>query len=227
MKKIVALLVAMAMTAIFLPAVANAEFKVGVSVGSEGVNNFYAALGDYNNVEQKDVLEVRHQGISDEELPVVFFMASKANVPSREIVRLRAKHWGWAKIAAKYRIDAAAFYVPVNGEVTGHIYGGMYKNYGAPQNKWKKIKLSDADIVNSVNLRFVSEKYGYAPEEVIRMRENGRDFVSIHEDIRAAHEKNAHHKFWEKKDPNFRDNGDNKDNRDKHSRDHNDDRGNR
>jgi len=222
MRKIFVTAVAIAVLALAIPALVQADVRMGASVGDQGLNNFYLSVGAYNNVQQQDVVAVRQQGIPDEELPVVFFMASKAGVSTREIVRLRLKHWGWMKIAAKYNLDPSTFYVPVNGEVTGGIYGKTYRNFnGKPQKKWKKIKLSDEDVVNFVNLRFVSEHHGYTPEQVIKMREDGKNFVTINNDITV--EKTKHQKkkwFWEKHDDKDQKDNNNSDRDDHDKHDH-------
>ena len=192
MKKLSVLAIVLVLMAFAAPAGVKADFKLGVTAGNQGLNGFYLSVGNYNRIPEREVVVVKQQGISDEELPVVFFLAAKAKVPYGEIVKLRLKRWGWMKIAQKYKLDPAIFYVPVNGEVKGRVYGRSYGYYkGRPQPQWKKIKLSDEDIVNFVNLRFVSEHYGYAPEEVIKMREQGRNFVTIDNDIRVMKTKNA------------------------------------
>lgn len=52
------------------------------------------------------------------------------------------------------------------------------------KSEWKKIKLADADIINLVNLRFISNHYGYSADKVIKMRSEGRNFVVINDNIK-------------------------------------------
>ncbi len=40
-----------------------------------------------------------------------------------------------------------------------------------------------------VNLRFISDHFGYTPDEVVKMREQGQSFIAIHDKIKKA--KNA------------------------------------
>jgi len=37
-----------------------------------------------------------------------------------------------------------------------------------------------------VNLRFISDRYGYEPDEVARMRSSGKSFVIINNELRRA-----------------------------------------
>jgi hypothetical protein len=204
MRKAMLAAVVTALMALAIPALMAADVKMGIAVNDQGLNSFYLALGDYNRVPQQEVVVVRHQGIADEELPVVFFLAAQAKVPYAEIVKLRLKHWGWMKIIRRYKIDPAIFYVPLKGEVKGRVFGRAYGYYsGRPQHKWKKIELKDEDVVNFVNLRFVSEHYGYDADEVMKMREGGKNFVAINNDIYVERskiiEKDHKKPFWEKK----------------------------
>jgi len=172
---------------------AMAGFSFGFSANKGGVNNFYVAVSDYNRVPQNEVVAIRNRGIPDEELPVVYYLAAKANVRPNVIVDMRLRHMAWMDIAFKFHLSPDVFYVPVKTAVHGGPYEGYYKHYNVKKNRWNKIRLTDEEVVNSVNLRFASEHYGYSPEEVIKMRSNGKNFVAIHEDLRAAKNNNAGH----------------------------------
>ena len=66
----------------------------------------------------------------------------------------------------------------------GPPYGRALGHYKKKHRKeWKTIVLTDADVVNLVELRFLSEHYRVAPEHVIAMRADQRDFVAIHADL--------------------------------------------
>jgi hypothetical protein len=67
-------------------ATASAQVSAGVSINS-GHNSFSFAIGDYYGVPESRVVYVRdHYRIRDEELPVVFFLASRAHVDPRVII---------------------------------------------------------------------------------------------------------------------------------------------
>lgn len=166
-----------------LAAAVSAEVKMGIAVNNRGLNSFYLSVGNYHRVPEKEVIAVKQRGIPDEELSAVFFIAAKAGVHHDEIIKLRIKKWSWMRIAQRYRIDPAVFYVPVKTKVVGKVYGRPYSYYAKPQARWKHIRLNDADIVNCVNLRFITEHYGYDPDEVIKMRESGKNFITINNDI--------------------------------------------
>ncbi|MCP5118626.1 MAG: hypothetical protein GY953_48050, partial [bacterium] len=43
--------------------------------------------------------------------------------------------------------------------------------------------LDDVDIINLVNLKFVSAYYGYRPEQVIALRSAGWSYLAIHSSV--------------------------------------------
>jgi hypothetical protein len=78
--------------------------------------------------------------------------------------------------------------------VTGPPYGRAYGYYKKkPKKDWRTIVLGDDDVVNLVNLKFMSEHYGYPPEKIIKMRSGGKEFVSIYDEIRKEKEKMKEH----------------------------------
>lgn len=178
------------------PDPAPAQWNLGVSVGNEGVNSFHLSVGDYYHVPEREVVMVSKRGIPEEELPVVFLLASQAHVAPKAIIDLRLGGMSWMDITLRHRLSPEIFYVPVNGGKIGPPYGNAYGHYKKHHKKeWKKIRLPDRDVVNMVNLKFMSEHYGYPPERVMQMRAEGRHFAAINDSIqKEKHGKNGKHK---------------------------------
>ncbi|MDH4157019.1 MAG: hypothetical protein OEW00_07070 [candidate division Zixibacteria bacterium] len=177
------------MAVIVLAGPATAGVELGISITDEGVKGFYLAIGEQYRVPQKDIIVVKKQQIPDEELPVIFFLAARAQVSSGKIIELRLKGMSWMEITAYFGWGAGIYYVPVKGD-PGPPYGKAYGHYrNHKRNKWGEIHLSDADIVNLVNLKFICEHHGYSPDEVIKMRAGGKDFVSINSKVKEHKQK--------------------------------------
>jgi hypothetical protein len=165
---------------------AQVEFGARIDDGLEG---FYLAVGDYFQVPEKEVIVVREARIPDDEIPVVFFLAAMANTSPDVIIDLRLGGRSWFDITLRFGLRPDIYYVPVMIVVNGPPYGRAYGYYRKrPRDQWNRIVLSDADIVNLVNLRFLSEFHGLPPEEVIRMRSRGVAFPLIDDDIRYEKE---------------------------------------
>lgn len=188
MRPISVTLFTIALAASSLAARSDTRTDVGISIGTEGITSFYLAIGEYYRVPQREIIVIREQRIPDYEIPVVLFIAKQAKLAPATIVSYRERGWPWMRVAVHLGLRPDIFYVPVEdmhdyGPPYGHAYG-HYKN--KPKKQWRAIQLDDDDVVNLVNLRFISERYGYPPEKVIRMRSEGRDFVGIHQDARQA-----------------------------------------
>lgn len=161
---------------------AKASVDIGITIGDEGLRGFYLAVGDYYRVPQREVVIIRERGMPYEELPVVYFIAGRARVAPEIIVNLRLGGMSWMDITFRYGLSPEIFYVPVR---VGPPYGKAYGHYmNKPKKEWKKTVFKDSDIINLVNLKFTSEHYKYSPDEVIKMREEGKNFVVINDEIR-------------------------------------------
>ena len=180
------------------PVVAETQWGFGLSGGNEGITGFNLSVGNYYRVPEREVLFVRDRGIHQEELPVVFFLAQRANVAPGAIVDLRLRGMNWMDITLHFGLQPDIYYVPVRvvgkqGPPYGNAYG-YYKKH--PKREWKKIRFKDDEIVNQVNLKFISEHYGYDPAQVMKHRSEGRRFTEIDRDVREQREGKKKDKDW-------------------------------
>lgn len=164
---------------------AMAQVRVGVSVNSGG-DSFNLAIGNYFHEPEQQVEVVQQHHISEEDSSVVFFIANRAHVTPEVVLDLRARGMGWSAIAERYHLGPKVFYVAARGNFAGSPYEGFYHNY-----RHHGYRMSDADIVNMVNLRFASEYYHKPAADIIRMRAKGQDFRAIHEHYHP-YKKEAH-----------------------------------
>jgi len=159
-------------------AFAQTAYSVSANIG-----NFHVAVANYYQVPEREVIVIRERRIPDDEIPVALFIARHAGVPWGRVVDMRLRGDSWWNISVRLGVQPDVYYVPVT-VVSGPPYGralGHYKNKHRKQ--WSTIVLTDADVVNLVELRFISEHYHVAPERVIELRERDVDFVTIHGDV--------------------------------------------
>jgi hypothetical protein len=186
----------MFITGLFLgQGVATAQARdvdFGVSVSDGRLQSFYLAVGEHYGVPVPQVVQVReHRGCADEELPVVYFLAARAHVAPAAIIDLRIGKMSWLDIAFHYHLKPDIFFVPVSVEPIGPPYGhayGYYRKYG-PAGDWKKVSLTDREVVDLVNLRFLSEHHRMAPETVMAMRGRESGFIVINDKIKKEKDK--------------------------------------
>jgi hypothetical protein len=165
---------------------APGQASLGVSVTDGRLRAFYFSIGSYYHVPGADVLRIRDRyRLRDEELPVVFFLAARAHVAPSVIMGLRVRGLHWLDIVFRYNLTPDIFYVPVSVGRIGPPYGnayGYFRKYRA-RREWRRIALSDREVIDLVNLRFISESRRIPPETVMEMRGRGEGFVVINDEI--------------------------------------------
>lgn len=164
----------------------DTQVDLGISVAGGELRSFYLAVSSHYRISEEEVVAVKERyRFQNEELPVVYYLAARARVKPAAIIDLRMGHMSWLDISFRYGLTPEIFFVPLTVKKVGPPYGkayGYYKKY-RPNKEWKKMVLSDTEIVDLVNLRFISEYHKLAPDEVIKMRGQGMNFVSINVDI--------------------------------------------
>jgi hypothetical protein len=162
----------------------SAEAQTAFSVSAQ-IGDFHVAVANYYRVPEREVIVIRERRIPDEELPVVLFIAQQARVAPARIIDFRLRGDSWWDISLRFGLGPEVYYVPV-AVTPGPPYGRAYGHYKKKKRtEWRTIVLTDADVVNLVELRFLSEHYHIAPERIIEMRGRDRDFVAIHTEVRG------------------------------------------
>jgi len=156
----------------------RADVRFGISAGESGLNGFYIFVSEYNRVPQEEVIFLKNYGISDEELPVVFFLSEKAGVKPEAVIKLRQRGFSWMKTAKKLKLNPEIFYS-----------GRMHDRCG----------LSDFEIVRIINTRGISEYHNCRPEIVDKMRGNHMTFREIDSQLREKTKSVYKYKMREKK----------------------------
>jgi len=190
MKNILIMIIVLISLMMTVPGSAQ-NVSTGISIADGELRSFYLAIGDYYRVPEPRVVHVKkHYRVRDEELPVVFFLASRAHVEPDVVIDLRFRQrMSWLNITFHFGLTPEIYYVPV--QRVGPPYGKAYGHYKKHEHDYKRVVLADADVVNLVNLRFISDYHHVAPEMVMDMRSQGGRFVVINEEVRRG--KEEHH----------------------------------
>jgi hypothetical protein len=112
----------------------------------------------------------------------------------------------WLDITLHYGLTPEIYYVPVTR--VGPPYGNAYGHFKKHKKDYKKVVLVDKDVVNLVNLRFMSEYHSIAAEVVMDRRGRGETFVLMNDEFRQ--ERSTH---GDRQD----DRGNGKDKKEKHN----------
>ena len=93
-------------------------------------------------VPMTEVAWVRRQGITEADLPIVFFVAASAGITPGPVVRLRLEGWSWRDIERHYGMDPARIYyapgpwVPYPYFAVGYGYGWGWGGGGGYRGGW-------------------------------------------------------------------------------------------
>ena len=160
---------------------AQTAFSVSARIG-----DFHVAVANYYHVPEREVIVIRERRIPDDEIPVALFIARHAGVPWMRVVDMRLRGDSWWNISVRLGVSPDVYYIPV-AVAPGPPYGRALGHYKKKHRKeWRTIVLTDADVVNLVELRFLSEHYRVPPERIIELRTADRDFVAIHAQVRGG-----------------------------------------
>ncbi|MGE5680621.1 MAG: hypothetical protein ACM34K_07055 [Bacillota bacterium] len=146
-------------------------------------SNFYQSICDYYKAPQKEVQAARK--LPDEEIPVAYFFARTAKVSLEDIINQRLTGSRWSDISKYYEIPLNTFANPLTEENSCRRHEFPSKLHKAKKLSIKKI--SDKEIVNRINIKFISEDHLCSPSYVKSLRKQGDDFVSINDKITLEH----------------------------------------
>jgi hypothetical protein len=163
---------------------ATADVNIGATFSEDGLKEFHLAIGDFYTVPEKEIIIVKEKGIPEDELPVVFYIASRASVSPNVVINLRLKGRSWMDISLHYGLGTEIYYINTKEDI-GPPYGkalGHFKRH--KRHEWGKIMLTDNEIVALVNLKFISTHYGYSPAKVAGMKAKNESFVKLNQKIK-------------------------------------------
>lgn len=149
--------------------------------------DYFKAISKYYGISVDEVKHVSQTGIADEELPVVFFIATKSSTKPGEVANSRHNGASWSTIYEKYSISAIDLYIIISKPIHSKVYGPIYEKFNTtPRRGWKEIKLADDEVVNMVNLKMMYSLHDYSVYDIMAMRDYGKTFARINQQVYLA-----------------------------------------
>jgi len=145
----------------------DAQIQAGASFSGDGLRSFYLAIGNYYQVPDREVVVVRERAVPPDEVPVVFYVAQRARVAPTIILDLRKRGLSWADVALHFRLEPDIYY----------FRGGP--PYGKAYGYWKKHPPRDAEVIDAVNVHFLSDYHRVSPDVVRGERSHGSSYAVI------------------------------------------------
>jgi len=154
-----------------------AQVQASAAFSGDGLRSFYFAIGNYYQVPEREVDVVRVRALPPEEVPVAFYVAQRARVSPTVVVDLRRRGVSWADIALHFNFGPDIYYFQ-DGPPYGKAYG-----------YWRKHPPRDAEVIDAVNVHFLSEYHHVAPEVVRTERLHKGNYVVVAGDFEAKSRK--------------------------------------
>lgn len=153
------------------------------TVGTEGISRYESAAAAYFGVPQQEVSFIHQSGITHEEIPVVLFLAQHGHVTPSAIVDLNRRGMSWQAVTRHLGLDASIYHVDVSRAPGPPYDNAMHTFTEAPETRWKFLALQDPDIINLVNLKFLTGHCHADPDRVMTIRGRGKSFIATHYEV--------------------------------------------
>jgi hypothetical protein len=154
------------------------------ALGTDKEDAYFADIAAHFQDSTAVLQEILAEEIDPEDLPVCFVVARETNSSAQQIAQLRKQGDSWADIMRTKGMSPRAFYFIVAVDFDSKTYSPLFAKYTTvPQSEWPDIVLSDEDVVNLVNLKFIYRRHGYSVFEVMAMRDIGKSFPTINQQI--------------------------------------------
>ena len=160
------------------PAPAQSPARAAADTGP-----FLAAVGQHFGFSSGQVQELTDAGLAPAQVVVACFIAQRSLRSPVGIAADRKTGRSWRDIAMASGLGPEQFYTPLPFGDRKPFVNVHALFHAQPRSRWswETLPLGDRDMENLVNLRMVSEMSGRAAPEVMRLRDEGLDYPSIHQ----------------------------------------------
>lgn len=158
---------------------------LGIGAFAEDLDREYRqVLADYFDVPSDLVDEVFATALSDEDVPVVFYLSQRANMHPMRVAEIRLEEHSWMSICTVRGLSPADFHIIAAGEIESETYEPIFEKYSStPKFLWHEINLTDGDVVNLVNLKVIASHNDYSIFEIMSLRDESADFAELNHEV--------------------------------------------
>ena len=150
---------------------------------------FDSALKHYFDVSDEQFDAVQEHGLAPEDLAVCFHIARYSKSNPVTLAKVRARGDSWRDIVLGRNGSMDIFYKPIVGYAASEVYYPILAKFdNTPTDQWRKLELTDDEVVKLVNLRFIASEHDYSIYEVMAQVDEGKSFADINRNIKAAKE---------------------------------------
>lgn len=159
----------------------------GLAAQEDPVDSYYRGMASYFGLPTVEVRVLSEWEIRPEEVPLVLFMARQAGVSTDALLALKEGGRGWSDLTRRYGLDAGTFHVPLPSDAPAGSLAAAYEQFrSTPSSEWDTIALGDAELVELVNIRVLSEHFDVPPVRVLQARERTGSYVEAYRRLVGA-----------------------------------------
>jgi hypothetical protein len=151
----------------------GANFDVGISGSDRGITGFSLSIGDYYRVPAQEIIMIE-RSVPDIETSVIYYLARHSHRSPQFILNMRLRGLSWWDITLRLGLNPRTIYIVDSRRHLGPPYGNYVRNH----------RLNDAEIIDLVNVRFLSSYHGISVDDVIDRRSRGQHYMYIDDDYR-------------------------------------------
>jgi hypothetical protein len=151
---------------------------VQAQIADASKDTLHTALRDYFKVTEDQIDSLLKTPVPDEEMPIVLFIAQRAGVDPGSVLVVWSSGLNWMQTAHHFGLNPWLFFIPIQGDLKNTPY---LKPYHYFKDRNNRVRLSDDDMINLVNLKFIAEQYNRDPKEIVQLRAQGQSFRAIND----------------------------------------------
>ncbi len=161
--------------------------QIPAQAASSDLEAYTKAVSEYFKADLAEVQEAASYLPRTDELPVLYYMSLKAGTDPVTVAKERYEGAKWLTLLQQNGLGSDLFHIQVRGFVPSGVYQPILDKYSEDNPaSWKSAPLTDRDVLNLANLKFISDHYGYSMYRVMAMRDKGRSFPQIQSEVWAV-----------------------------------------
>jgi hypothetical protein len=141
---------------------------------------FYRTVSDRFHVPPQDVQSLAARGLAPTQVALVYFVSEHSGRAPGQVAAERQAGKSWRDIAVASGMQPEQFYYPLPEarKPFVNVYA-LFHQLPRERWTWNNLQLTDADLENMANLQLLVGFDGESAGDVVRMRAQGFDYVSI------------------------------------------------
>ncbi len=146
---------------------------------------YYEAMSNHYATPADTMAALLKMNIEKEDMPVVLHVAQTCKTTPSRIAALRERGESWMEIIEGRLASPSVFYFKLMAKIESKTFAPIFAKFKAlPQNRWNELVLTDGEIRDMVNLKFIYSYHDFSVFSVMKMRDAGKDFASINNRVK-------------------------------------------